>query len=325
MRAPFGLPKICASIGGVALAERGSNTYRQNLALIATPYAVWGSVGVFVRQIDLSAIAISAWRFLFAVLAIALVMLARAETRRIHPGAQRRLLLVMGIVLGSATTLFLLALLRTDIGVAVVITFSWPLWYALMAWLFRGETQPPAVIVALALCLAGLAMVALRSGGLPEGDDAIGISAALAASVLAATQLLLVREVNFDIPALTVNLWQTAVAAVMLLPFAVGGAVVDGMSLTDLAILVLIGGVFTGLGGAMQVAGARRLNPAATSVVSYLEPLVAIFLGIVLLDERPGVAGAIGIVLVLGSGVFVLLRAEVSQPATLRRRGRTLR
>jgi drug/metabolite transporter (DMT)-like permease len=297
------------------VAKRKGNTYRRNLGLVAVPYAAWGSVGIFVREIDLPPSAISAWRLLFAVLAITLMMSARAELRHFHPGVQKRLLIMMGMVLGLAKPLFLLALVRTDIGVAVVIAFSWPLWHTLLAWVFRGERQPPNVVAALALCLAGLAMVALRSGDIPRGDDAIGIAAALTASVLAAVQIFLIREVHFDIPAMTVNLWQSAVAAIMLFPFAAHGVITRGLSVNDIAILVLIGGVFTGVGGAMQVAGARRLNPAATAVVSYLEPLVATVLGVLLLDERPRVVGAIGIVLVLGSGIFVLLRANV-QPAS---------
>jgi drug/metabolite transporter (DMT)-like permease len=308
----------------MALADTASNNYRRNLAVIATPYALWGSVGVFVRELDLSSVAIAGWRLMLAVMAIALLMSARSELRRFHPGAQRRVLVMLGIVLGLATPLFLFALLRTDIGVAVVVAFSWPLWYSLLARIFRGERQPPRVVAALVLCLVGLALVAIRSGDLPRGDDAIGIAAALTTSVLSATQILLIREVRFDIPALTVNLWQSAVAALMLAPFAAHGVITRGLSLSDLAILLLIGGVFTGLGGAMQVEGARRLNPAATAVVSYLEPLVATLLGVILLDERPRVVGAIGMMLVLGSGIFVLLQNAVSQPASLRRPERTL-
>lgn len=308
----------------MTLTDLTSKSYGRNLAVIATPYAAWGSVGVFVRELELSAIAIAGWRLLLAVLAIGLLMSARAELRRFHPGLQTRVLVMLGIVLGLATPLFLFALLRTDIGIAVVVAFSWPLWYSLLAWIFRGERQPPRVIAALVLCLVGLALVALRAGDIPRGDDAIGIAAALGTSILSATQLLLFREVRFDIPALTVNLWQSAVAAIMLFPFAAHGVITRGLSLSDVGILLLIGGVFTGLGGAMQVEGARRLNPAATAVVSYLEPLVATLLGIVLLDERPRVLGAIGIVLVLGSGIYVLLQSSVSPRATLRRQERTL-
>lgn len=270
---------------------------------------------MFVRQIDLSSAAISAWRMLFAVAAIGLLMSARVDLRRFQPGSQRRLLVLLGMVLGLAWPLFLLALVRTDIGIAVVVAFSWPLWYTLLAFFVRGERQPPTVILALGLCLAGLAMVALRSGDLPKGDDAIGIAAALGASILAAVQIFLIREVDFDIPALTVNLWQTAVASVVLLPFAAHGVLTGGPSLSELAILVLIGGVFTGVGGALHVAGARRLNPAATAVASYLEPLVATVLGIVVLDERPRLVGAVGIVLVIGSGLYILLLGR-GQPAS---------
>lgn len=270
---------------------------------------------MFVRHLDLPATAISAWRLLFATAAVAIVMATRSELRRVRPGAQVRVLILIGVVLGLATPLFLLALVRTDIGVAVVVAFSWPLWHTLMAWVLRGERQPPAVVVALGLCLLGLALVAVRSGSLPTGDDAVGIAAALAASVFAASQIFLFREVRFDIHAITVNLWQSAIAAIMLAPFALRGLANHPLSASDLAILLLIGGVFTGLGGVMHVAGARRLNPAATAVVSYLEPLVATFLGIVLLDERPRPIGAIGVALVLGSGLFILLRAR-AQPAS---------
>ena len=232
-----------------------------------------------------------------------------------RPRATEKLLITIGIVLGLANPLFLLALVRTDIGVAVVVAFSWPLWYSLLAWIVRGEKQPPVVVVALVFCLVGLAMVALRSGSLPTGDDAVGILAALGASVMAALQLFFIRDVQFDIPALTVNLWQSAVAATMLLPFALHGVATRGLSLRELAILVLIGGVFTGFGGALQVAGARQLNPAATAVISYLEPLVATLLGIIVLDERPRLLGSFGIALVLGSGVFILARSA-NQPAS---------
>lgn len=282
----------------------------RDAVLVAVPYATWGSVGLFVRWVDLPAIAIAGWRLLMAVVGISLIRALRPAWRvRAAPG-QRRILVVLGVALGLSWPLFFLGLQLIDIGVATVLSFSWPLWYVALAFAVRRERQPWTVVAALAVCLVGLALLALRSGSLPRGDDALGILAALGASVLAAVQLLVIRSVALDVPALTVNLWQTSIGALMLAPFTVHSALSGEVTVRAVAILLLIGGVFTGVGAALQVAGARRLDPAHTSAISYLEPLVATALGVLVLGERVRPLGAVGGALVLGGGMFVLLRGR---------------
>lgn len=279
---------------------------RRDLLLVATPYAVWGSVGLFVRWIDMSAIAIAGWRLLMAAAGILAVMSLRPRLRQVQPRGQTRVLVTLGVALGLSWPLFFAGLQLIDIGIATVLSFSWPLWYIVLAFTIRKERQPRSVILALIVCLLGLVLLTVRSGELPRGDDLLGVLAALGASVLAAVQLLVIRSIDTVVPALTVNLWQTSVGALMLLPVTIHSAATGDLTWRSLAILVLIGGVFTGVGGALQVSGARRLDPSHTSVISYLEPLVATLLGVIVLGERPGPVGLVGILLVLGAGSFVV-------------------
>lgn len=284
---------------------------RRDLALVATPYAIWGSVGLFVRWIDMSAIAIAGWRLLMAVGGILAVMALRPRLREVRSRGQARVLVTLGVALGLSWPLFFAGLQLIDIGIATVLSFSWPLWYIVLAFTLRGERQPATVIAALCICLLGLVLLTVRSGELPRGDDLLGVLAALGASVLAAVQLFVIRSIDVVVPPLTVNLWQTSVGALMLLPLTVHSAAVGDLTWRSLAILVVIGSVFTGVGGALQVAGARRLNPSHTSVVSYLEPLVATLLGVIVLGERPGPIGIVGILLVLGAGAYVVRHRTV--------------
>jgi DME family drug/metabolite transporter len=305
-----------------------------HLAAVAGTYGVWGSVGIFVRHLDLSATAISGWRLALAAIATWVAGRARPGTlvrvERRHVGD----LVLLGVSVGLSWPLFILALQRTDVGVAAVLSFAWPLWYVAIDRAWSGRRYPASVVIAFVVCVAGLALVVLRSGSLPSGDDAIGVAAALGASIGAAFQLLYVRRIAADVPTRTVNLWRTVVAAVMLAPFTVRGTVAHPPGGLDLGILVLLGAVMTGVLGEVQVAGSRYLAAQETAVVSYMEPLVAAVLGALFLAERLGALGVVGVVLLLGAGASILLQGappdvpsrsadHLSPPASRRRRGRT--
>jgi drug/metabolite transporter (DMT)-like permease len=300
-----------------------------HLVSVGATYGVWGSVGIFVRHLDLPATAISGWRLTLAALATWVMGRSRPGTL-VH--VERRHvadLVLLGVSMGLSWPLFILALQRTDVGVAAVLSFAWPLWYVAIDRAWFGRRYPASVVVAFVVCVCGLGLVVLRSGSLPTGDDAVGVVAALGASVGAAFQLVYVRRIAAEVPSRTVNLWRTVVAALMLAPFTIRGTVAHPLDLTDAGILLLLGAGMTGLLGEVQVVGSRILAAQETAVVSYMEPLVAAVLGAIFLDERLGALGLVGVALLLGAGLSILLQGgevhDLSPPASRRRRGRTRR
>lgn len=69
-----------------------------------------------------------------------------------------------------------------------------------------------------------------------------------------------------------------------------------------MAVGALICGV---LGAALFFRGVTRIPAAVTGALTYLEPLVAALVGLLAFGEAIDAAGAVGVVMVLASGVAV--------------------
>jgi DME family drug/metabolite transporter len=279
------------------------------LAAVAISCTAWGAVGILVRHLDLAAVTIAFFRLAFASLAVLLVGLVRRGTLRVAPAlAQWRRLLVLGVLMAANWWLFILAFQLTDVGVAVVLSFTWPLWLALAGRLLDLEPPDLATIAALLASVAGVALLALRGGGPPDARDLAGMACALFNSVSFTAMVLVSRSIDARLSSTALNFWQTTLAAVLLAPLALLGLQSGRLDAGAVGILVVLGAVMTGAGQTLFVRGMRILSPAETGVVSYLEPLSATVLAALLLGERPGPRGVAGIALLVGAGAFVVLR-----------------
>jgi drug/metabolite transporter (DMT)-like permease len=105
----------------------------------------------------------------------------------------------------------------------------------------------------------------------------------MVASVTCALLIVLCRKYVARYPAMTLTLYQNAVAALCVLPF--GGHTVRNIGGNDLAQLLLLGVVFTALAQTLYVQGLKTVKAQLASVITCLEPVYGIALAYFLLDE----------------------------------------
>lgn len=275
---------------------------------VVTATTSWGFVGLLVRLLDLPAVAIAGYRLGLAALAIGVFGLVRRGTVGRIPRGQERRFLVLGALMAFDWWLFIQAFQLTQIGVTVVLAFTWPVWVALLSRLLRLEAPDKAALGALAVSIAGIGLIATRSAAAPSGQDLLGMGAALLTSFVMSVVVLLSRSVDAEVSSTTVNFWQSAIAGVILAPFTVAGSLRGTLDLRAAGILLLLGVVLTGLGNTLFVRGMRVLAVPETAAMAYLEPVSATLLAAVFLAERPGIAGAVGMVMVLAAGLWVVRR-----------------
>lgn len=287
-----------------------SATRASGLVAVAVSCTAWGFVGLLVRALDLPAVTIAGFRLGFAALGVWLISLLSPGSVVALPVTERRRMLILGAFMGFNWWLFILAFQLTDIGVAVVLSFTWPLWTALLQRALRLEAPDRDTTIALLVSLVGIALLALRSPDLAGGNDLLGVGVALLTAVSMSGMVLVSRSVDQRVPSSTVNFWQSLIAAVLLAPFALVGAAGGGLDMRALGIMALLGAVLTGVGNTMFVHGMRTLSVAETGVISYLEPVSATLLAALFLSEDPGGRGLLGMVLLVGSGIWIMLRAS---------------
>lgn len=292
------------------------------LALVAASTTCFGSGGVAAKA-SLAA-GLSPLHVVQARVAVSAAALVLAVAL-LRPGALRfrrdelPLLLAYGLLAFCLVqAMYVLALSRLPVAVALLLEYLAPVLVALWVRIVRGSRLPRTTWLGTALALAGLAMVVQVWDGFRL--DALGVAAGLAsAAALASYFLLSERGVRDRDPlglvacGALVGLVPLALLGSWRFPFTalgtqvqVGGAVVPAW-----APVLWLALVSTSLAYLTGVTALRFLSAPVVSVLSTVEALIAAAIAWALLGESLAVAQLAGGAILLAGVVVVQLRRPV--------------
>jgi drug/metabolite transporter (DMT)-like permease len=193
---------------------------------------------------------------------------------------------------------------RTSLAVAVLTHYLAPLLVAMAAPVFLGERLGRTTLVALAVSLAGLALL-LEPWRPGAGGDLAGALWGAGSAVFYAANVLLGKALapHFT-PRQTVG-WHMAPAVALLWCFVPpGGLAVGAAPLAILAAGALVAGVGANL---LFFRGLAVVEAGRASVLTLLEPLVAVAIGWFVWGEVPGPLAGAGAALLL-TGAYLVIR-----------------
>ncbi|AHF77741.1 Integral membrane protein [Sodalis praecaptivus] len=259
------------------------------LALLAP--ILWGStyatVGLFLQE--QSPVWVAVWRALPA--GILLLMIHPTKP----PLPAKKMLALSFCNIAAFFLLLFIAAYRLPGSIAGTLSATMPLQVMLLRWLQEGKR--PSWWMAL-LSLAGIAGVALLFNP-SSSPDPVGVAAALAATLLIAQSTLWMSRWQYR-DALALTAWQLLLGGMMLLPVALTltgpPALPRPHAWPGLIWLVLAN---SALAYWCWVWALNRFGPAVMSIVSLLNPLSAVLLGVMLLPERLSWPQWLGIALIL--------------------------
>ena len=283
------------------------------LTALWTVYLVWGSTYLAIKlSVETMPAFLSAGsRFLFAGGLLALILTARGRSIRVtrrELGSSALLglsLLTLGV--GMVT----IAETRIDSSVAAMIAGTVPLQVILLRTLARDRVAL-ATRLSVLVGLAGLALIVIPGG---EGaSSTVGLAMALAASISWSLGSFFAHRLSLPEDGFVATTWEMLSAGVFLLvlglvtgePWSMNAA---GFTLESIAAWLYLG-IFGSLIGFTAYAWLLRNAPISKVVThQYVNPLVAILLGALVLDEQLTLAVGVGAALIVGS-VFVAVRQE---------------
>jgi drug/metabolite transporter (DMT)-like permease len=276
-----------------------------------------GSIGVMVTYADMPATMLLCLRMAFAAAALGLVVAAAGSWRDLLlPGAPWR---VLGISVALALNLILyfLAIRYTGVAVAIFLSYLAPVYLAFVAPRLLHETTERVVYVALAVGLAGMALI-LVPGLVLEGVhlSPTGLLYGVGAGVMYAVYLLFAKSLRArHVRSTAVVFAQSAfTAAVMLVPglLAVSAAHYS-YSGRDLLMAALLGLVTTAFSFSLFMDGLRYVRVQHAAIIAYLEPVSAPIYALVFLGQVPSAWTVAGGALIVGAGILVVLygRGEI--------------
>ena len=168
--------------------------------------------------------------------------------------------------------------------------------------------------------VVGFAGVAALVGIDIGGSDPLAMIEVLVVAVCYATGPLIISRRLAALPSLAVIVASLAITAALYAPPALL-SLPDSISRDALAAVVILAVVCTAVAFLFFFALIREVGPSRTTVITYINPLVAVLLGVALLDE-PFTAGiAVGLPLILigsllGTAPSLKRRGPEESPAT---------
>lgn len=215
-----------------------------------------------------------------------------------------RLLLLRGVFGLAALSCFYYSVVKLPLAVATVLHFTNPLFTALLAGAFLGESLRWKELGLTLASLMGVVIVAQpgESLGLPEGGYPLpALVAALAGALLSAAAYTLVRRLRHNDP------------MVVVFYFAAVSVVLGGPAMIPVAVWprgwewgLLVGvGVATFLGQWFLTLGLQREPAGRAMSFSYLQIVFAAGWGLVIFSEVPTVATLLGAAIIVASIVLL--------------------
>ena len=184
-------------------------------------------------------------------------------------------------------------------SLTAIIIAAVPLFIALLAIRFDPDERATGRrLVGLLVGLAGVvALMGLDVAGKP--DEMLGAAAILVAALgYAAGPMVLKRKLGSLDSRATMGA-SLAIAGVVLTPFAALAPPKEMPDADVLASLAVLGVACTALAFVVFAALIVEIGPGRALVITYVNPVVAVALGVVVLGERPGAGAVAGLLLII--------------------------
>ncbi len=280
-------------------------------AKIVLSMLIFGTIGLFRRWIPFPSSVVALARSV-----IGLVFLLAVRALRHDPvdraAVKKNLwrLLIPGAFLGINWICLFEAYNYTSVAAATMCYYMAPVFIILLSPLVFGERITLRKGVCAAVAVFGMVLVSdVLTTGL---HGAKGLAFGLVAAAFYAAIVIINRTLK-DISGEDRTVIQFAASAAVMLPYVLLTENVAALRFTPsvMALLLLVGVVHTGIAYVLYFGSIAHVPTQTAALLSYLDPVVAVLLSLLVLKEPMSVPAMLGAALVIGA----MIVSEITPPA----------
>ena len=270
-----------------------------------TAMLIFGSIGAFVKEIDLSSSEIAFLRGVIGSLFLicASVFLKQKISLKSIKG-NSWLLILSGAAVGLNWILLFQAYKYTTISNATLSYYFAPIFVIILAPFILKEKITILKVGCISTAMMGLFLIVYH------GDSAIGASYnhvvgilyGLSAAVFYASVILMNKFIR-NLSGFETTLVQLLVSAIVLFPYVFTKDTMDfsGVNLDSIIYILILGVVHTGIAYYIYFTSLQKLKGQTIAVLSYIDPISAVIIAAIFLGESMSFIQMVGGILILGS------------------------
>ena len=279
---------------------------RASAGRFALAMLIFGTVGIVRRYIPMSSAFLACVRGLMGGLFLSVLIWARRKGALPKLKARDALCLAAtGAMIGINWILLFEAYNHTTVAVATLCYYMEPTIVVLLSPLLFRERLTWKKALCAAVSVGGMALVCGVVGAGPlQGGQLRGILLGLGAAVFYAAVVIMNKRLR-GIDGYQRTTLQLLSAGLVMIPYLLvaGGFPTAGVSASDIALIMVLGIVHTGIAYALYFGSMDGLRIQSVAVMSYIDPVSALLLSALFLGEPLTALNVIGACLVIGSAM----------------------
>ncbi|HEY5561936.1 MAG TPA: DMT family transporter [Clostridiaceae bacterium] len=268
--------------------------------------ALFGTISIFVKNIPLPSGEIALFRAIIAAVVIIIYKIiigkkiSFSDIKKDLPA-----LFISGMTMGFNWILLFQAYKYTTVSIATLSYYFAPVIVMVACPILFKEKLTIKQVVCFVMATVGLIMVIGVSGMGKSSNNLIGIGFGLGAAVLYATVVLFNKFIK-NVTGIDKTLIQFLAAIIVLTPYVFATTGINIGSLDNIGIinLLILGIIHTGICYCLYFSSLKDLKGQEASILSYIDPLIAIIISVTILGESLLLIQIIGGMMILG---FTLL------------------
>lgn len=271
-------------------------------AMLIISMAVFGTLGLFTRKISVSSGELALYRAVLASgLIVVYLLISKQSIDFSIIKKEIPLLLASGIAMGINWILLFQAYKYTTISVATLSYYFAPVIVTVVCPFLFHERLTGKQIVCFGMSTVGLVLI-IWTGSLGQGgSDLFGILYGLGAAAFYAAVILLNKFIK-NVAGIHRTLLQFLAAILILIPYVActGGVHLKELSGIGWGCLLTVGLIHTGITYCMYFSALKDLTGQEAAILSYIDPLTAVLVSVILLGETMTFRQIVGGIFILG-------------------------
>ena len=272
--------------------------------LLIISMAIFGTIGVFVRNVSVSSGELALYRAVLAAILIGVfLIITKQKIPFLTIKKELPLLLVSGVAMGINWIFLFEAYKHTTISVATLCYYFAPVIVAIVCPILFKEKLTVKQIICFVGSTLGLVLITGISGG--GSSNLIGILFGLGAAFFYATVILINKFIK-KVDGIHRTFLQFLSAIITLIPYVIftSGITLGTLNGVGWTNLLTVGLIHTGITYCMYFSSLKELHGQKVAILSYIDPLVAVLISVMILGESMTGLQVVGGILILGFTLF---------------------
>lgn len=272
---------------------------KKNLIKLHFAVFLFGFAALFGKLLKVDPTIIVCGRTFFAVIAMTLFMLFTKKEFKLKSFRDYLNIAFVGIMFALHWYTFFKSIQISNIAIAVLTFSTFPIFVTFMEPYYSNEKIKKFDILTAVITLVGVSLVIPKfelSNNIAQGA-LWGVASGFTCAILAVSNRLNIAKYS----SYQISLYQNISATVLLAPVVIKMNPV--LSTNDVLLLVLLGVVFTAGTNILFISSLSTVKAQLASIITCLEPVYAIIIAAIVLDEVPTIRTLFGGIVILGAVV----------------------